>query len=315
MKSVLYILKSLIVFLRPPDPSDMIGSASLQPLLGCDAMLFIFRSRDYSIMKLDFCSLSSGSSGNATYIAAGDTRILIDAGLSGRTVTGALEKIGVLPESLSAILVTHEHIDHIKGVGVLSRKFRIPVYANERTWENMARTVGEIPVGLRRVFETENDFYVNDLGVRPIAVTHDTVDPVAFRVFGGGRSVAVATDMGAVSKRVIKQLAGVDLLLMESNHDVEMLKRNERYSASLKRRILGNRGHLSNDSCAIALMELYESGVRHALLGHLSQDNNTPELAMQTVTNALIDQGLKPGRDIFLEMTWRDRPSGFYTLE
>ncbi len=266
-------------------------------------------------MKLDFCSLSSGSSGNATYIAAGDTRILIDAGLSGKTVAGGLTDIGVLPESLSAILVTHEHIDHIKGVGVLSRKYRIPVYANERTWEKMARIVGEIPVGLRRVFETENDFYVNDLGIRPIAITHDTVEPVAFRVYAGGRSVAVATDMGAVPKRVIKQLAGVDLLLMESNHDIEMLRRNERYSESLKRRILGNHGHLSNDSCAIALMELYESGVRHALLGHLSQDNNTPELAMQTVSNALSDHGLKPGQDVFLEMTWRDRPSGFYTLE
>lgn len=301
--------------MRLPGPSDMMRSASFHPLMGLWAADFILRNRVYITMKLDFCSLSSGSSGNATYIAGGDTRILIDAGLSGKALTGALDSIGVLPESLSAILVTHEHIDHIKGVGVLSRKFRIPVYANERTWENMARIVGEIPVGLRRVFETENDFYVNDLGVRPIAITHDTVDPVAFRVFGGGRSVAVATDMGAVSKRVIKQLAGVDLLLMESNHDVEMLQRNERYSASLKRRILGSRGHLSNDSCALALMELYEGGVRHALLGHLSQDNNTPELAMHTVTSALMGQGLKPGEDIFLEMTWRDRPSGFYTLE
>ncbi len=266
-------------------------------------------------MKLEFCSLSSGSSGNSTYVAAGNTRLLIDAGLSGKAISGALESIGVLPESLSAILVTHEHIDHIKGVGILSRKYRVPVYANELTWEKMARTVGEIPIGLRRVFETENDFYVDDLGVRPIAITHDTVEPVAFRVFAGGRSVAVATDMGAVPKRVIKQLAGVDLLLMESNHDIDMLKQNPRYSETLKRRILGTRGHLSNDSCAIALMELYESGVKHVLLGHLSQDNNTPELAMSTVSNALSDKGLRPGEDIHLEMTWRDRPSGFYSLE
>lgn len=266
-------------------------------------------------MKLEFCSLSSGSSGNSTYIAAGDARVLVDAGLSGKSITSALDTIGVLPESLSAILVTHEHIDHIKGVGVLSRKYRIPVYANERTWERMTRTVGELPAGLRRVFETESDFYIKDMGIRPIAIQHDTVEPVAFRLFAGGRSVAVATDMGAVPKRVIRQLAGVDLLLVESNHDIEMLKRNERYSESLKRRILGTRGHLSNDHCAAAVMELFDSGVRHVLLGHLSQDNNTPELAMQTVTEALRDQGLRPGQDIFLEMTWRDRPSGFYTIE
>ncbi len=103
--------------------------------------------------------------------------------------------------------------------------------------------------------------------------------------------------------------------MMESNHDIEMLKRNDRYSEALKRRILGTHGHLSNDSCAAALMELYESGVRHALLGHLSQDNNTPELAMRTVSNVLSEHGLKPGEDIFLEMTWRDRPSGYYSLE
>lgn len=266
-------------------------------------------------MKIEFCSLSSGSSGNVTYISAGNTRILIDAGLSGKAVTAALNSIGVLPESLSAILVTHEHIDHVKGVGILSRKYHIPVYANDNTWNRMTKTVGEIPIGLRRIFETDYDFYIEDLAVMPIAIEHDSAEPVAFRVYAGGRSVAVATDMGTVSKRVIKQLSGVDLLVLESNHDIEMLKQNERYSESLKRRILGNRGHLSNDSCGTALMALYETGVRHALLGHLSDDNNTPELAMHAVTTALASQGLKPGSDIFLEMTWRDKPSGFYTIE
>jgi len=266
-------------------------------------------------MKIEFCSLSSGSSGNATYISAGNTRILIDAGLSGKTVIASLNSIGVLPESLNAILVTHEHIDHIKGVGILSRKFHIPVYANENTWVGMTRIVGEIPIGMRRIFQTDQDFYVDDLAVMPIAIQHDSAEPVSFRVYAGSRSVAVATDMGIMSKQVINQLAGVDLLLLESNHDIEMLRQNIRYSEALKRRILGNRGHLSNDSCSIALMALYETGVKHALLGHLSNDNNTPELAMYAVSAALAEHGLKPGSDIFLEMTWRDRPSGFYTLE
>lgn len=266
-------------------------------------------------MKLEFCSLNSGSCGNVTYVAAGNTRVLIDAGISGKAIAGALNTIGVLPETLSAILVTHEHVDHIRAVGVLSRKYRIPVYANERTWEKMARTVGEVPVGQRRVFETDYDFYVGDLAVMPIAIQHDTVEPVAFRLYAGGRSVAVATDMGTVPKRVLRQLAGTDLLLMESNHDEEMLRQNMRYPESLKQRILGNRGHLSNSSCAITLMELYETGVRRAVLGHLSDDNNTPELAMHTVSHQLERQGLKVGRDILLDMAWRDRVGGYYVIE
>lgn len=270
---------------------------------------------NFERMKLEFCSLNSGSCGNATYVAAGDTRVLIDAGISGKAITGALDTIGVLPETLSAILVTHEHVDHIRTVGVLSRKYHIPVYANERTWEKMARTVGEVPIGQRRVFETDYDFYVGDLAVMPIAIQHDTVEPVAFRLYAGGRSVAVATDMGTVPKRVLKQLAGVDVLLMESNHDEEMLRNNIRYPESLKRRILGTHGHLSNNSCAITLMDLYETGVRRAVLGHLSDDNNTPELAMHTVVEALNRQGLRPGQDILLDMAWRDRVGGYYVIE
>ncbi|MHC1785548.1 MAG: MBL fold metallo-hydrolase [Christensenellales bacterium] len=266
-------------------------------------------------MKLTFCSLNSGSNGNATYVAAGNTRILIDAGLSGRSIVGALETIGVLPETLSGILVTHEHIDHIKGVGALSRKYHLPVYANAATWEKMARIVGEVAAPLRRVFETDLDFYVGDLAVMPFSIPHDTVEPVAFRVYAGARSVAVATDMGHVTKRTLKHLAGTDLVLLESNHDIDMLTHNDRYPEQLKRRILGNRGHLSNLACADTLMRLYETGVSKALLGHLSQDNNTPELAMRTVSETLSHEGLRPGRDVLLEMTWRDHPSGFYTLE
>lgn len=266
-------------------------------------------------MKLEVCSLFSGSSGNATYIAAGDTRILVDAGHSGKIITQALAGIGVLPETLSAILVTHEHSDHVKGVGVLSRKYRIPVYANEGTWEKMARSVGELPDAQRRIFVTDDDFYVGNLGVQPIAIPHDAQDPVAFRLYAGGRSVSIATDMGQVSKQLLKRLAGSDLLLLESNHDEEMLLHNPRYAEALKRRILGTRGHLSNHSCAMALIRLRETGVSKVLLGHLSEENNTPELAMNTVSQTLIEEGLRPGQDIFLEMTWRDRAGGYYSIE
>lgn len=266
-------------------------------------------------MKLTFCSLNSGSNGNASYVAAGDTRVLIDAGLSGKAIAGALATIGVLPESISAILVTHEHIDHVRGVGALSRRYRIPIYANESTWESMYRSVGEVAAPLRRVLEGEDDFFIGDLSVKPFSIPHDAADPVAYRIYAGGRSVAVATDMGHVPKRIVRELSGADLVLLESNHDVEMLNHNERYSFHLKQRILGSRGHLSNDTCAQTLMSLYETGVNKALLGHLSQDNNTPELAMRTVTEALSSQGLRAGRDVLLEMTWRDRASGLYSIE
>lgn len=266
-------------------------------------------------MSLEVCSLFSGSSGNATYMASGDTRVLIDAGLSGRMIMQALEAIKVLPETLSAILVSHEHLDHIKGVGVLSRKYRIPVYANEATWEKMHRQVGEIAPGYRRVFETDSDFYVGSLAVMPISVSHDAADPVAFRVYASGRSASVATDMGVVSKKVMTRLAGSDFLILESNHDEDMLRHNGRYSDALKRRILGSRGHLSNDSCGKALLSLYETGVGTVMLGHLSEENNTPELAMRTVSEMLVRQGLRPGIDVLLEMTWRDHAGGYYRVE
>ena len=266
-------------------------------------------------MKLEFCSLNSGSNGNATYIAAGDTRLLVDAGLPGRSITQALEQINVLPETLNGILVTHEHSDHIKGVGVLSRKYRIPVYANEATWQKMHRQVGELPAHLRRVFESESDFYIGNIGVLPILIPHDTVEPVAFRLHASSRSVSVATDMGKVPKKVLRFLSGSDLVLLESNHDPDMLLHNPRYPQVLKQRIMGGRGHLSNLMCAQTLMSLYETGSRHALLGHLSHDNNTPELAMNTVTEELKRRGLRPGQDIRLDMTYRDRVGGYYILE
>ncbi len=268
-------------------------------------------------MKLEFCSLNSGSNGNATFAAAGKTRVLIDAGLPGRGIAKALEMINILPETIDAILVTHEHTDHIRGAGVLSRKYHIPVYANEETWETgaMRRIVGEVPASLRRVFQSEDEFYIGDIGVMSMPIPHDAADPVSFRLYAGSRSAAVATDMGRVPSRVIRFLAGSDLVLLESNHDPDMLLANTRYPESLKQRILCSRGHLSNMTCAQTLMKLYETGVQHALLGHLSQDNNTPELAMHTVASELSRQGIRPGEDIRLDLTWRDRIGGYYTLE
>ncbi len=266
-------------------------------------------------MRFTFCPLFSGSSGNALFIAGGDTRILIDAGMPGKAIEGALRQIGVLPETLTGIAVTHEHSDHVKGVGILSRKYQLPVYANEGTWNAMARSVGEIAPWNRRVFEDEGDFYIGDLALHPFSIPHDAADPVGFRVYYGGRSAATATDMGYVKKNVLKTLCGVDVLLLESNHDPDLLMQNPRYSLYLKQRILSNHGHLSNAASAEALLSLYESGVRRVLLGHLSQENNTPELAMQTAMERLSREGVRMNEDISLGLAWRDRVSRKFEIE
>ena len=266
-------------------------------------------------MRFTFCPLFSGSSGNALFIGAGDTRILIDAGMPGKAIEGALREIGILPETLSGIAVTHEHSDHVKGVGIVSRKYHVPVYANERTWNAMARSVGQIDPRNRRVFEDEEDFYIGDLALYPFSIPHDAADPVGYRVFYGGHSVATATDMGHVKKSVLKTLSGTDVLLLESNHDPELLMQNPHYSLYLKQRILGSHGHLSNDASADALLTLVESGVRQVLLGHLSGENNTPELALNTAVERLEKAGVRLNEDVGLGVAWRDRVSRKFEIE
>lgn len=266
-------------------------------------------------MRFTFCPLFSGSSGNALFIGAGDTRILIDAGMPGRSIENALREINILPETLTAIAITHEHSDHVKGAGILSRKYHLPIYANERTWNAMARNVGEIAPRDRRIFQDDEDFYIGDLALFPFSIPHDAADPVGYRVFYGGRSVATATDMGYMQKRVLKTLAGVDVLLLESNHDPDLLMQNPHYSLYLKQRILSNHGHLSNEASAEALIALYETGVRQVLLGHLSGENNTPELALSTAAERLCQAGIAVNEEIGLGLAWRDRVSKRFEIE
>ena len=265
-------------------------------------------------MKLTFCPLFSGSSGNAIFVSAGDTRMLIDAGMPGRAIENALRTIDVLPETLTAIAVTHEHTDHTKGVGILSRKYHIPVYANERTFQAMAKTVGEIPKCDRRYFETGEDFYVNDLALLPFAISHDAAEPVGYRMYAGGASVAVATDMGKMTKQVFNALSGTQVMVLESNYDPELLMQNPHYSLYLKQRIRSTHGHLSNEDSARCLLALYETGLQHVLLGHLSAENNTPELALSTAVERLSREGIAVNEEITVDIAWRDRVSRMFIL-
>ena len=265
-------------------------------------------------MPMTLCPLYSGSGGNAIYIATDRTRLLIDAGLSGKVLINALTGIGVSPDSIDAILVTHEHSDHVKGAGVLSRKFNIPIYATEGTWRGMEAAVGPVRSCNMRSFDRHIDFFVQDINVIPFGIPHDAADPVGFRLCSGGFSVATATDLGHFTKELLTRLSGTDVVLLESNHDPDMLKANPKYPQTLKNRILGSHGHLSNEACANAAVALCRTGVRHLILGHLSGENNLPRLAYETTQQALIAAGISPGSDIGLDVASRTEVGSMYTI-
>ncbi len=264
--------------------------------------------------QMDFCPLFSGSSGNCTYVSCASTALLVDAGLSGKAIVGALDSIGADIGAISAVVVTHEHIDHVKGIGVLSRRYHIPIYCTPGTWRCMPRSVGEIPPPLRREIGDGEDFYIGDLSLTPFPISHDAAQPVGYRIWGGGRSAAVATDMGYMKKETLKTLSGTDLVLIECNHDPDMLMENPHYTAALKARIRGRKGHLSNEDCARAVMDLYDAGTRHVVLGHLSRENNTPEKAHQTVCMAAAARGIVPDSGLTVDLAWRDRVGKVYHL-
>jgi len=260
-------------------------------------------------MKL--CPLCSGSSGNATYIEAGSARLLIDAGLSCKRICELLSKIGVDPKTLSAILITHEHVDHVRGVNVLSKKYDLPVYANADTWSALKPTLFGVAPKNVCVFESDRDFYLAGVRVLPFSVPHDAVHCVGYTVSAGGRKVGVCTDLGHVDARILSILSGCDLLLFEANHDVDMLMAGS-YPYPLKKRILSGNGHMNNEDCGKALVKLSESGVKNVILGHLSRENNYPELAMVAVRSVLEDAGVADGMQIAIAA--REEPTGIFEV-
>ena len=265
-------------------------------------------------MDMYFCPLYSGSSGNALFCQYGDTRLLIDAGKSGRAIEDALDRIGADIRTISGVLITHEHSDHISGVGVLARKYHLPVYATEGTWKEMEGKIGRIPADVRCEIAAGRDFTLGSVGVVPFPIPHDAADPVGFRLYGGGVSVSTATDLGYFSDEVWSNVAGSTLVLLESNHDPDMLRANPRYSAPLKARILGNRGHLSNEACAQALLRLIAAGTSDVILGHLSGENNTPTLARKVSGEILEREGIRAGEDVRLHVALRDEVGSVFIL-
>ena len=258
-----------------------------------------------------FMSIASGSSGNCIYIGTQTSHILIDAGISGKKTEAGLAQAGLSMKDIDAVCVTHEHNDHISGLGVLARRWGVPIYTMPETWQQIRRikSVGEIDEGLFRPIAEGEVFTVGDITLTTVPVSHDAAHPVAYLAESGGRRAGVITDLGVYDERILEACAGLDVMLVEANHDIRMLETGP-YPYPLKLRILGEKGHLSNESAGQFLGGLLHDRCHSVFLGHLSRENNFPELAYETV-KAEITMGDNPykGSDFPIRIARRDVPS------
>lgn len=259
---------------------------------------------------MELCSIASGSSGNCIYVGDGETNLIVDTGISKKRIEMGLKSIDIDPEKLSGILITHEHSDHISGLGVMSRKYHLPIFATPETIQAISkvRSLGNIDSELFCPIFPDQDFFVNQVMVHPFSIPHDAANPVCYTFQKEKRKISVATDLGCFNDYIIAQLSGSEAILLEANHDINMLEVGG-YPYALKRRILGNRGHLSNDNSGRLLRRLLHPGLRHIFLGHLSKENNYPELAYETVLLELRDSKFTAGCDYKVQVAKRDCPS------
>lgn len=251
--------------------------------------------------------LASGSSGNSFYLETPKKRILVDAGLTGKKISSLLAEIDRKPEDLDAILITHEHSDHIKGVGVLARKYHLDIYANEKTWQiiDERNMIGKIDVAQKHVFERDKMITFGDIDIESFGVSHDAADPQFYRFMKDNKSFVMLTDTGYVSDRMSGIIDNADAYLIESNHDIEIL-RSGSYPWSLKQRILSDMGHLSNEDGAGAMIRSMGNKTKKIFLGHLSKENNIKELAHMTMENQLAMADLAVGSDFTVHDTSPD---------
>ncbi len=262
------------------------------------------------------CSIASGSSGNCIYVGSDNTHLLVDAGISKKRIEEGLQELQVKGEELNGILVTHEHADHIQGLGVFSRKYGVPIYATAGTLKGIqsSRNLGKMPEGLYKEIAVDHDFMIGDINVHSFAISHDANQPSAYRFEQSGKKVAVATDLGTYDQYIVENLKNLDAILLESNHDVHMLEVGP-YPYYLKQRVLGNRGHLSNELSGRLLCDILHDGLKKVVLGHLSKENNFAELAFETV-KLEVTLGKTPfrGEDVPLLVAKRDAISEIITV-
>ncbi len=260
-------------------------------------------------MSLKVCSLSSGSSGNCIFVSSDNATVLIDAGIPLSRVERSL-RVFSCPCDKTSVIITHTHSDHISGVPSLTAKYKVPVYAHYLSRE----------IANKRDFDAtclkefgDDDFCVGDLLISPFRVSHD-VPCVGFSVLCGGKKVSVMTDLGYVTDKTIGGVSDSDMVVIEANHDEELLKNNPHYPYYLKKRILSDKGHLSNSACADAVVKLARSGVKQIMLAHLSRENNYPELAFSAVKDELTKNGIVEGKDVMMEVAPASKLSGLYII-
>ncbi len=262
------------------------------------------------------CSIASGSSGNCIYVGSDYTHLLVDTGISKKRIDEGLHTLGIKGEELSGILITHEHSDHIQGLGVFSRKYGIPVYATKGTLKGIMeyRSLGKMPEGLLHEIQTDTDFLLGDLCVHPFAISHDAYEPSGYRIVCGEKSVAVATDLGIYDEYTVENLKNLDAVLLEANHDIHMLEVGP-YPYPLKRRVMGDKGHLSNELSGQLLCDILHDKLQHVILGHLSKENNYAELAYETVKlEVTVGDNPYKGEDIPIMVAGRDAVSEAVTV-
>ncbi|MBC1285869.1 MBL fold metallo-hydrolase [Listeria booriae] len=263
--------------------------------------------------ELRFSILASGSSGNATLIETANQTILVDCGLSGKKIENLFSEVGRSMTDVDAILVTHEHVDHIKGLGVLARRYEVPIYANAKTWAAMEPSIGEINSAQKFQFDMETVKSFGSLQVESFGVSHDAAEPMFYIFHSGKKKFVMITDTGYVSDRMKGHIANADAYLFESNHDVGMLRMG-RYPWNVKRRILGDEGHVSNEDAGIAMSEVIGDATKRIYLGHLSKDNNMKDLARMSVSQTLAGEGIIVGEQIELFDTDPEIPTPIFSI-
>ena len=262
------------------------------------------------------CSIASGSSGNCIYVGDDNTHLLVDAGISKKRIECGLDVLNVKGDEITGILITHEHVDHIQGLGVFSRKYEVPIYGTRGTIEGIRKcsNLGKMPEGLLHEINIDEDFELGDITIHPFQISHDANEPSGYRMSNGAKTVAVATDLGKYDEYIVNNLKNLNGIVLEANHDIHMLEVGP-YPYPLKRRVMGDKGHLSNELSGRLLCDILHENLECVILGHLSKENNYEELAYETV-KLEITMGNTPfkGEDIPIMVAKRDTISKIITL-
>ena len=259
------------------------------------------------------CNLASGSKGNCTYFETESAKILIDAGLSATELGKRLSMLGVTLGEIDAVIVTHEHIDHIKALSTLANKYGIKIYAHVDEWQAINCKQKINPT--RQMAFFDDAFNIFDATITPIRLSHDSHTCFGYTVENSGKKFSILTDLGQTNDRILSAVSGSLLVYLEANHDEDMLRANPNYPQALKQRILSSRGHLSNTACAKAIERLLPHGVKQIVLSHLSENNNTPDLAYSTICSYLGQRGLVEGQHIYISIAKQERPTSIFNLK